>query len=114
MYLLVWNPEKERIEATFGGHVKPLEAKRFLNDFREMVESVKSREFSIMIDTCTAREFCGDVEALISECREFALFAGTTRFTYVTRDESEARRWTGDRLNGVMDGREQYISYRSA
>lgn len=114
MYLLVWNPEKERIEATFGGHVKASEAKRFLADIRSMIDEFKDREFSIVIDTCTARAFCGDVELVITECRELALFAGTSRFTYVTRDDAEARRWTGERLDGVMEGREQYISYRSA
>lgn len=114
MYLLTWNPDIDRIEACFGGRVSKPEAQSFLVDLRHMLESKHGQCFKVMFDLCMAEKTTKPVETVLAEARDLCTEAGASRVTFVIASDDDARRRTSERMDGVLQGREQYVSYRAA
>ncbi len=111
MYLLTWNPDESRIEASFGGCITKGEALVFEDELTDLVQTVKGQGFSVLVDYATASRLEDSVRGELDKCREICVFGGATKVTFVTRDEGEARTYTDRRLQEVLEGREEYVAY---
>ncbi len=111
MYLLTWNPEQNRIEASFGGFISNGEAIVFQEELTELLREKAHQLFNIMVDYATASRLDDKVRDILEECRESAIFAGAAKVIFVTRDDSEAHAWTDNRLQQVLEGREEYVAF---
>jgi len=111
MYLLNWNPNESKIEASFGGHVSVGEANVFAEELRELVVAATDTSFVIVVDWSTASRMDQAVLDVLETARETCLFAGSQKVTFVTRDETEAANLTNRRLQQVLEGREEYVAY---
>lgn len=114
MYLLNWNPDEKRIEASFGGFVSRGEALVFADELREMLVERRDTSFSLVVDYSTASRLDENVNEIFAETRETCLFSGADKITFIARDESEASRMTSARLQQVLEGREEYVAYGMA
>lgn len=113
MYLLTWNPDGRRFEATFGGIVTPQEADRFL---AELLRVMKEREddFRVMIDLSTVHDLSKKVERNLLSVRKHCLDSGAEKVTYLTGDLHTADTLTSERMSHVLEGLEQYLAYPKA
>ncbi len=111
MYLLTWNPDQNQVEASFGGHITPIEVKVFNEEIRDLLERKRDRSFEVTVDYSTAAPLDTKTMELLSEMREICLFSGASRVTFITRDENEAAVLTNSRLQDVLQGRERYLAY---
>ncbi|MBS1709824.1 MAG: hypothetical protein JSS65_14015 [Armatimonadetes bacterium] len=114
MYLLTWNPDESRIEASFGGCITKGEAVVFDEELTDMVKSMQGQIFSVVVDYATASRIEDRAKELLNECRERCIFGGAHKVTFVTRDEREAQDYTNNRLQAVLEGREEYVAYGMA
>ncbi len=114
MYTLNWNPDSQRLEASFGGVVTAGEGQVFLEDLREALESENGSPFAFVLDFATVRSLARGVEDAFSEARDMAKFSGAKEVVFVARDEDEVQRLTEQRLQQVIEGQERYVAYRLA
>lgn len=114
MYLLTWNPDESRIEASFGGCITKGEATVFEEELTEMVKSMQGQEFKVLVDYATASRMEEPVKEQLEQCRERCIFGGASKVTFVTRDEREAQNYTSNRIQEVLEGREEYVAYSLA
>ena len=114
MYLINWNPNESRLEASFGGCITNAEAEVFLEELNEYFESCKGKEFSLVLDYATVKRLDDKVLDKFHSAREAGQFAGASKTVFVARDEKEATELTDARLQQVIEGREEYVPYRWA
>ena len=114
MYLINWNPNASRIEASFGGCITNGEAEVFLEELREQLAQCQGREFSLVLDFATTKRLDAHVMDTFISAREASRIAGATKVVFVARNEDEAVSLTDSRLQEVLNGREEYVPYRWA
>jgi len=114
MYLLTWNPNESRIEASFGGCITKGEAVVFDEELTDMVKSMEGQRFSVLVDYATASRIDEPVKEMLDQSRERCIFGGAAKVTFVTRDEREAQTYTNKRLQEVLEGREEYVAFSLA
>ncbi|MCW5937561.1 MAG: hypothetical protein KIT11_09680 [Fimbriimonadaceae bacterium] len=108
MYILNWNPNEQRIEASFGGVITAGEGEVFLEDLRDLLKERQATRFTVLLDLATARQLDVEAKGSFLEARDVCLFAGADSVYFVLRDEMEAARLTESRLQSVLEGRERY------
>jgi hypothetical protein len=111
MYLLTWNNEEKRLEATFGGTLCPKEARRFALDWHAELEHLDGLEFSVLLDYSTVTKLDDQVRPLLDDWRKEAFENGARRVRFHARDEGEARNLAAARVEAVNSGREEYFAY---
>ncbi|MBL8067864.1 MAG: hypothetical protein JNM28_05400 [Armatimonadetes bacterium] len=111
MYLLTWNKNERKVEASFGGHVTLNEARVFIDELRDILAERKDSHFDVTVDYSTTSFMDEPVAQTMEEAREICLFAGASRVTFITRNEKEAAVLTNSRLQGVLEGRERYMAF---
>lgn len=114
MYLINWNPNESRLEASFGGCITNGEADVFLDEIQEYFEQCKGKDFALILDYATVKRLDDNVLDRFSNAREAGQFAGASKTVFVARDEKEATELTESRLQHVIEGREEYVPYRWA
>ena len=114
MYLINWNPNESRLEASFGGCITNGEAEVFFEELREYFENCKGKEFDLVLDYATVKKMDDHVMDTLYSARDAGQFAGASRTIFVARDEKEATDLTDERLQFVIEGREEYVPYRWA
>jgi anti-anti-sigma regulatory factor len=114
MYLINWNPEASRIEASFGGCITNGEAEVFVDELRECLAQRQGQKFSLVLDFATTKRLDPNVLETFMTARDASQLAGASKVVFVARDENEASGLTESRLQHVLDGEEEYVSYRYA
>jgi hypothetical protein len=114
MYLINWNPEASRIEASFGGCITNGEAEVFLEELHEQLSQRQGRDFSMVLDFAMCKRLDAGVLETFHSAREACRVAGAKKVVFVARDEKEAVALTDSRLQQVLDGREEYVPYKLA
>lgn len=114
MYILNWNPTSNVIEASFGGYLTAPEADVFFDEFRELLIELGPAHFSVTLDYAMVPRMDSGVKDRLDAAREASLFAGATCVTYVARTEAEAHSLIDERLQAVLEGKEQYVAYAAA
>mgnify|MGYP000844106749 FL=1 len=114
MYILNWNPEDNRIEASFGGYVTNGEADVFAEEFRDLILDLRDNRFEAIIDFAMVPRMDDRVLNAIKESRDVALFAGAGCVTVIARNEDESANLTDERLQQVLEGRERYVAFSLA
>jgi hypothetical protein len=114
MYLINWNPNASRIEASFGGIITNGEAEVFLDELREQLAQHQGREFSLVLDFAMCKRLDPKVLETFNSAREASRIAGAKKVTFVARDENEAVTLTDARLQEVLNGQEEYVPYQLA
>jgi hypothetical protein len=111
MYLLTWNQEDARLEATFGGSICKKEVDFFSEDFRSLLKLAGEAPFTVLLDYATTTKLAEGVAEILSELRDESVSIGATRVTVIARDEPEANALAAERVAQVTSGREEYVAY---
>jgi hypothetical protein len=114
MYLLNWNKETARLDASLGGHLTASEGRVFIDELRDLIEDLQGEEFSMTLDYSGLRKVDQATADILDSAREVCLFAGALKLTFVTREETDAVRLTEERFQEVMMGREEYLTFEQA
>lgn len=114
MYILNWNPESQRLEASLGGRLTRGEAECFLDEFSDILRSHEAPDLEVVIDYAAVSRAEDDFEDVVATAREVAQFAGAKVVTFVTRNDDEVTQITNFRLQQVLEGGERYVAYRLA
>ena len=114
MYLINWNPGSSRLEANFGGCITEGEASVFLEELQEQLDQVTGQEFSLVLDFATTKRLENGVMDLFCAARKASQVAGASKVVFVAHDEAEAVDLTDSRLQEVLEGREEYVSFKYA
>lgn len=114
MYLIHWNQAINRIEASLGGRITTTEAKVFTDELVEMLRTLGTDEFSFMLDYSTASALEPGAADVLQRAQSYCLLHGARKLTFVARDQEEAELMIGQRLQQVLEGTEEYITYEMA
>ena len=114
MYLLNWNQDNAKLDASLGGNLTQSEGRVFLDELRDLIDDLQGHEFAMTLDYSGLRRIDEAVAEVLESAREICLFAGAAKLTFVTREETDAVRLTEERFEEVMMGREQYLTYEQA
>lgn len=114
MYLLIWNPEHNRIEASFGGKITPQEARRFDEELAQMLAQKPTNGYDVMVDMSTMGKASKAVQQSLYAVRETCLEYGANKVKFILGQRELATEQRAERLEQVMAGREQYLDYYQA
>lgn len=110
MYLINWNPDSSKLEATFGGRVTAGEASVFSDEMSGYLSHCGDKKFTLVLDyATTSRMDDGVMDSLRTVC-DAGLAAGAAKVSFIARNEQEAIMLTDSHLQAVLDGREEYLA----
>lgn len=108
MYLVSLFEEEAVVEASLGGRVTYEEARVFGDELMEMVSAFTNRPFYMLLDFSKAVSFDDDTISALSVIKDRCFGAGAVKIVSVPQHEQEMVRQTGDRLQNVLEGREEF------
>lgn len=114
MYLISWNPDQRRIEASLGGNVTYAEAQVFADNLVDEVAAQREGTFSVLIDYSVVRRIDPEVRDVLNTVRDAMVFAQASKITIITPSEEEACAYIDTRLQAVLEGKEEYVAYALA
>ena len=114
MYLISWNEEEARIEASLGGRITADEMEVFAEELLDIIESVADRPHLLILDESKAKDFDRDGTVALSEFKDAVLSNGASKVVTIARDEDDLLTQTSERLQYVLEGREEFVLEPSA
>jgi len=114
MYLIDWNHDTQRIEASLGGHITLTEAKVFTDDLIERLKPLVDEDFSFQLDYSKASRLDPGVSDVLQRAQSYCQLHGARKITFIAKDDYEAELLIGQRLQQVLEGVEEYVVFRSA
>ncbi len=109
MYLLSWNEDQRRIDASLGGRITLQEARVLIDDIDETIQRIKDDCFSIRLDRSKVSRYDEGVEPLLQTAQEQFLESGASKIVHIAKDDSEAVQIIDLNLQLVLEGREEVI-----
>lgn len=114
MYLISWNEEESRIEASLGGRVTADEMEVFAEELLEVIESMSDRPHLVVLDQSKAKNLDQNGAVTLSEFKNTVLSNGASKVVTIARDETDFLTQTSERLQFVLEGREEIVLEPSA
>lgn len=108
MYLISWLEDEARIDTSLGGRISVEEARAFVDDLTEIVESM-DRPFLVTLDRSKAKELDRQSSDVLNDMKDRFLEFGAAQIVTIARDEQDVLRETSQRLQNVLEGREQVL-----
>ena len=103
MYLLQWNSDEGKLEASLGGVITKGEAEVLLEDIKEALTQIDG-DFDFILDTSVVKRFELGATDELDRARKYARLHGAKRLTVVARDDREAESLTTQNLQSVLEG----------
>lgn len=110
MYMMSWNEDDARIEASLGGRVTAAEVKVLAEELREVGESMADRPYLLVLDYSRAKAFDEDAVLELNLIKDFCLDNGADKIVSVVWDDDEASKYIDQRLQLVLEGREAIVA----
>jgi hypothetical protein len=110
MYLVAWEENDARLEASLGGRVTVDEMAAFADDVRNLLEEVGEKPYLVLIDYCKAKEFDFEASAVLASLKDFCLASGAALVVSLVQDDETVVRHTSERLQLVLEGREMFLT----
>ncbi|HMS56067.1 MAG TPA: hypothetical protein PKA27_11770 [Fimbriimonadaceae bacterium] len=114
MYLISWDEEEAKIEASLGGKVTADEMEVFAEELLDVIESMSDRAPLVVLDASKAKDFDRASGEAFSGCKDLLLTNGATKVVTIARDETDMLSQTSERLQFVLEGREEFVLEASA
>ena len=108
MYLVTIQEENAVVEASLGGRIDSLEMRAFAEDLEEVLESLGTSRFYLLIDHSRAKSFDTEAASILGKIKDKAFEFGAEKIVSLASDEEEVARHTTSRLQEVLEGREQF------
>lgn len=114
MYLISWDEEEAKIEASLGGKITADEMEVFAEELLEVVELMSNRAHLVVLDASKAKDFDRASGVAFSGCKDLLLSNGAAKVVTIARDEGDVLNQTSERLQFVLEGRESFVLEPSA
>lgn len=101
--------EKGFIEASLGGKLTPGELDVFGEELLELVDAFGGRPYQLLLDYSRANGVNFGVMYQLGEIRDKCHERGAQKIVSVTTSERELEQETAQRLNQILEGREDFV-----
>jgi hypothetical protein len=109
MYMLTWNEEEARIEASLGGRVTSAEVEVLMEELENVIESIE-HPYMLLLDYSRAQAMDQNAATALFTLKDFCLENGADKIVSVVYDDEEAARHIDQRLQHVLEGREAIVA----
>lgn len=103
-----WTEEEAVVEASLGGRVTKEEMWVFAEELKGVAQSM-SQPFMVLLDYSRAKHLEPGANELLCAVKDFCLENGAAKVVTVVKDEAEIADRTQQRLQYVLEGREEYV-----
>jgi hypothetical protein len=103
-----WIEEEAMVEASLGGRVTKEEMWVFGEELKEVAQTM-SQPFMVLLDYSRAKQLEPGANELLSALKDFCLENGAAKVVTVVKDEAEIADRTHQRLQFVLEGREEFV-----
>lgn len=108
MYLVTVQEENAVVEVSLGGRVDSHEMRAFAEEIEELLESLGTNHFYLLIDHSKAKSFDGETSMILAQLKDKAIDLGAEKIVTLATDENDVARQTTSRLQQVLEGVEQF------
>jgi hypothetical protein len=108
MYLMSWIEEEAKIEASLGGRVTKEEMWVFAEELKEVAGSME-QPFLVLLDYSRAKHLEPSAADILTLLKDFCHENGAAKVVTIAKDEADILSHTQDRLQLVLEGREEYV-----
>ncbi len=109
MYLVTWDENEAKVEASLGGRVTVEEMTVFAEELKAVVEEFGDQPYMLMFDYSRAKSFDLKATDVLMSLKDFCLDAGAAKIVSVVRDEEDLAQHTHSRLMATLEGKEQFV-----
>lgn len=110
MYMMSWNEEDSRIEASLGGKVTAPELQVLSEELHELLAELDEKPYLLLLDYSKTQPLDGEATSELFALKDFCLEQGVEKIVSVTRDDEEAAWHIDQRLQHVLEGREAIVA----
>ena len=96
------------VEASLGGRVTKEEMWVFGEELKEVAQTM-SQPFMVLLDYSRAKQLEPGASELLSALKDFCLDNGAAKVVTIVKDENEIADRTHQRLQFVLEGREEFV-----
>jgi hypothetical protein len=108
MYLMSWIEDEARVEASLGGRVTKEEMWVFAEELKEVAGSM-DQPFLVLLDYSRAKHLEPGAADVLTMLKDFCLENGAAKVVTVAKDEADILAHTQNRLQLVLEGREECV-----
>lgn len=109
MYLISWDEEEARIEASLGGRITADEMEAFADELLQIVDSMRESDLMVVLDQSKAKNLDREGNVALSTCKDALINQGVMKVVTIARDENDILAQTSERLQMVLEGRESFV-----
>ena len=110
MYMMSWNEDDARIEASLGGRVTAAEVQVLAEELQEVVATLGEQPYLLLLDYSRAQALDTEAAGELANLKDFCLGHGADKIVSVVYDDEEAARHIDMRLQYVLEGREAIVA----
>ncbi len=103
-----WSEEEAKVEASLGGRVTKEEMWVFAEELKEVASSME-QPFLVVLDYSRAKHLEPNAVDVLTLLKDFCHENGAAKVVTVAKDEADMLSHTQDRLQLVLEGREEYV-----
>jgi hypothetical protein len=107
MYMVSWIEDEGKIEASLGGRITVEEMHVFSEELKDVVATFENRPFVLTIDHSKAKPFDVPTQRLLADLKDRCLAANAEKIVTMVEDEEEMTLQTHERLQAVLEGKEE-------
>jgi hypothetical protein len=104
-----WIEEEAKVEASLGGRVTKEEMWVFAEELKDVAESM-NQPYLVLLDYSRAKQLDSGASEILSLLKDFCLENGAAKVVTIVKDEAEIVDKTHERLQFVLEGREEYVT----
>ena len=109
MYLVAWEQDEMRLDASLGGRITVDELQAFVEDVQALLGAIGQAPYLLLLDYGKAKPFDDDAGAVLMTFKDFCLATGAAMVISVVQDEETVVRHTSERLQLVLEGKEVFV-----
>ena len=110
MYMMSWNDDDARIEASLGGRVTAAEVQVLSEELHEVIASLDHQPYLLLLDYSRAHTLDSEATAELASLKDYCLANGADKIVSVVHDDEEAARHIDMRLQHVLEGKEAIVA----
>ncbi len=109
MYLLNIIEETNVVEASLGGRIDADEMRVLGEELSVLLNQVETQNFYVLIDYSKAKPLDSKAQIELAWIKDTLFESGATKIVNVARDDSDVVNGTTDRIQHVLEGREEFL-----
>jgi hypothetical protein len=110
MYMMSWNEEDSRIEASLGGRISAPELRVLSEELKDLITELDEKPYLLLLDYSKTQPLDDETKNELFALKDLCLDGGVEKIVSVARDDEEAASHIDQRLQYVLEGREAIVA----